>query len=193
MKKKMYVIAAILVVLAILGTGTLAYFTTRVVTHNVITSGDIDIQLVETAIKNGQEVDYVNNSTGLMPGQDHSKIVKVRNTGSNPAWVRLKVQISITDETGKALSDAVLDIDYDTGINGAWEEKDGAFYYKQKLDPGNLTKPLFRTVSFLKSAGDEYQNAKIGIAVQAEGIQYENNTNYATAWPTGVAILPNLK
>ena len=69
MKKKMYVIAAILVVLAILGSGTLAYFTTRVVTHNVITSGDIDIQLVETAIKNDQEVDYVNNSTGLMPVQ----------------------------------------------------------------------------------------------------------------------------
>lgn len=193
MKKKMYVIAAILVVLAILGSGTLAYFTTKVVTHNVITSGDIDIQLVETAIQNGQEGDYVNNSTGLMPGQDHSKIVKVRNTGSNPAWVRLKVQISITDATGKALSDAVLNIDYDTGTNGAWEEKDGAFYYKQKLDPGNLTKPLFRTVTLQDATGNDYQNARISITVQAEGIQYENNTNYATAWPTGVAILPNLK
>lgn len=189
MKKKMYFIAAVLVILAILGTGTLAYFTTKVVIHNVITSGDIDIQLVETAIQNGQEGDYVNNSTGLMPGQSHSKIVKIRNEGTNPAWVRLKVEIDIAAENGQSLDDSALAIDYNTDT---WLKKDGAFYYKQPLAPGETTTALFEEVEFAQTTGNAYQNARISIQVNAEAIQYENNTNFDTAWPADVEILKNV-
>jgi predicted ribosomally synthesized peptide with SipW-like signal peptide len=94
MKKKMYVIAAILVVLAILGTGTLAYFTTKVVTHNVITSGGVGITLIEEF----PNADKDHKLDGAMPGGEYRKAAKVRND-EEEAWIR--VRVTVTADKGK--------------------------------------------------------------------------------------------
>jgi len=196
MKKKMFVLAVLVIILAGTVTGTLAYFTTKTVAHNVITSGEIDIELVETMKKGDEEVPYPTNPvSGVMPGTDHSKIVRVENTGDHPAWVRVKVQVEINDKKVSLDDDpAILTLDFNTT---EWEKRDNYYYYKTVLAPqgstGSETVPLFETVRFAGAEmGNEYQDAKIEISVSAEGIQYENNTNYATAWPTGLQILPLL-
>ena len=191
MKKKMYVIAAILVVLAILGTGTLAYFTTRVVTHNVITSGGVKIQLVETQDLDNNpatpETPYpTENLPGIMPGQTVSKIVRVENLDAN-AWVRAKVVITVKDSSGEILPSGVVtvNIDKDNWLpNGEW------YYYKSFVPARGKTEvPLFTQVSFADVAMDNrYKNARVEISVEAEAIQYQNNTNFATAWPNDVVI-----
>ena len=205
MKKKLFALAVLVIILAGTVTGTLAYYTAKTVAHNVITSGEIDIQLVETIIdktdsdKDGSTTDEVPYPTdpvgGIMPGEDHSKIVRIENVGTNPAWVRMKVVVEINDrKVDLSDEDSVLALDFN---NTEWEKKGNYYYYKKALtsqgSAGSETVPLFTTVRFAGEEMDnDYQNAKIEISVQAEGIQYQNNTNYATAWPTGVQILPLL-
>jgi len=191
MKKKLFALAIAAIILAGAVTGTVAYYTAKTVAHNVITTGEIDIELVET-MKNdkGEIVDYVNNASGLMPGQTHSKIVQIANVGTNPARVPIKVEVELENEKGADLPADQLAIAFD---DEHWEKKaDGLYYYTAKLEPGKSTAPLFEEVLLKTSIDNDYQNAKISISVKAEGIQYENNTEYATAWPTGVQILPLL-
>ena len=176
MKKKLFVLAVLAIILAGMATGTLAYYTAKSDVQNVITSGSIDIDLVET-MKNedGQIVPYPTDPVGgIMPGTEHSKIVNVKNVGEHPAWVRVKVTKSIKVD-GKSQDDSVLSLDLNTTewIDG----EDGYYYYKDILAPGATTaKPLFTKVNFAgEKMGNEYQNARIEIGVQAQGVQSENN------------------
>lgn len=59
MKKKIAAVAVILSLVSIAAMGTMAYFTDSAVAHNVITSGNIDIEVVEQQ-RNADEslVDY---------------------------------------------------------------------------------------------------------------------------------------
>ena len=49
MKRRLFAGAVIVMCLSLLGFGTLAYFTAEDTAHNVITSGDINIELQEWA------------------------------------------------------------------------------------------------------------------------------------------------
>lgn len=175
MKKKLFVLAVAVIILAGMATGTLAYYTASSDAHNVITSGSIDIDLVETMKnENNQIVPYPEKPVGgIMPGMEHSKIVNVKNVGEHPAWVRVKVTKSIKVD-GKSQDDSVLSLDLNTT---EWLYEDGYYYYKEILAPGDTTaKPLFTKVNFAgEKMGNEYQNARIEIGVQAQGVQSDNN------------------
>ena len=123
----------------------------------------------------------------MVPGNVTSKIVRVHNVGENPAWVRVKVETSITAGE-EELSAEVLEFDFDTT---KWVKRGDYYYYQEKLDPQDSTDvPLFTQVTMKRDTGNAYQNARIEIDISAEGIQYQNNTDFDTAWPEGIAILP---
>ena len=84
MKKKILLVTAVVICLAIAATGTLAYFTAEDMAHNVITSGGVNIELVEkTKGEDGTLVDFPDEGVkGVMPGTDVSKIVRIAPTGS---------------------------------------------------------------------------------------------------------------
>ena len=176
MKKKLFALATLVVILAALGTGTLAYFTSNATAHNVITSGEIDIDLVETMKKDGSIEPYPTEPVGgIMPGAAHSKIVEVANTGSNPAWVRVKVDVRINGETVDVNADgSVLSINFN---ETQWVKIGGYYYYNAVLPAGETTAaPLFTEVEFAGAEmGNEYQNARIEIDVQAYATQSQNN------------------
>ena len=185
-KKKLFVMMALVIVIAILGTGTLAYFTTKAVVHNVITSGGVKIELEETMLNDKkEEVPFVSQE-GVMPGQEVSKIVRVTNKDAK-AWVRIRVTEEIK---GGADSDNVLSINYNLGTAPTqWTRKGEWFYYNSPLENGETTDPLFKGVKLAgKEMDNDYQNATIEITVEAEGIQFANNENFDTAWPDTVTI-----
>lgn len=74
--------------------------------------------------------------TSFIKGQSYTKDVSVRNTGSVPCYVRVFAEVEDPD-TASALS-----IDFNTT---EWTEKqsDGYYYYKEILDEGKTTTPLF--------------------------------------------------
>lgn len=69
MKKKILLVAAVVMCLAIATAGTLAYFTSEDTAHNVITSGDVNIELVEqTKKEDGTLVEFPEEGIkGVMP------------------------------------------------------------------------------------------------------------------------------
>ena len=184
-KKKIIAMMALVIVIAILGTGTLAYFTTKAVVHNVITSGAVGITLKETMLdENGNEVTYENPEDNKMPGDSISKIVRVQND-DEPAWIRIRVTKLVNE---KADAKNAITINYNLGTAPTqWTQKDGWFYYNKPLAKGESTDPLFKFVDFDgKKMDNDYQNATIEINVEAQAVQSANNGTKvleATGWP----------
>lgn len=188
MKKKIAIGAVLVLCLSMLIYSTIAYFNTADTARNVITAGDIKIELQETAIRDGEEILFEQSQErfNVMPGQDVSKIVRVKNTGSNPAYIRVEVQKAIAlaaDSHGDVDLDLVsLDFDGDSWRLGS----DGFYYYDQPLAPGETTAALFRNVKFDTGMGNMYQGSTATIKVSAQATQVKNNGTdvfSAAGWP----------
>ena len=191
MKNKILLAASAAICIAIAATGTLAYFTSEDTAHNVITSGGVNIEVVEkTKDGDGVLVDFPEEGiTGVMPGTDVSKLVSVKNTGASEAWIRVRVEDAIKGADG---ADLPLNIEgkgpvmtYETGSNWSLNE-DGCYYYALPVAPGASTELLFDTVSFAPEMGNEYQDCTANIVISAQAVQTANNGQSileAQGWP----------
>ena len=195
MKKKIAIGAVLVLCLSMLIYSTIAYFNTADTARNVITAGDIKIELQETAIRDGEEILFEQSQErfNVMPGQDVSKIVRVKNTGSNPAYIRVEVQKAIAlaaDSHGDVdLGLISLDFDSEKWILGS----DGYYYYNEPLAPGETTAALFRNVKFDIGMGNMYQGSTATIKVSAQATQVKNNGDNALdakGWPADDATSP---
>lgn len=173
---------SLLVILAALvAYGTAAYFTAETRATNVITTGTIDIELVETTTGGAEWPEE--GITGVMPGMSVDKQVTVKNNGTADAWIRVKVTSEIKKANGGDLplildnGEPVLNIDF----NNEWgilEDKkgDGVYYvYKEPVAPGDSTDELFTEVTFNPAMDNKYQGCTANVRVQAQAVQYKNN------------------
>lgn len=178
MKKKLLVLAGLLLCAAVSATGTMAYFSADAQAHNVITTGNVKIEIQEWA--NSDKTEEFRNLDGIMPNTSVTKIAEVKNTGEADAWIRVKVtkEIKLTGEGTPDLSLVKLDLN-----TGDWEQNDdGYLYYKRIVEPEGVTAPIFTTVTFDKTMGNEYQNATATVTVEANAVQSANNAG-RTGWP----------
>ena len=186
MKKwKIIALSTVLACLAIMASGTLAYFTAQETAHNVITTSGVAIQLHEFSDNGGDGLTPWEDVEGVMPGAEISKIVTVENTGASDVWVRIKVDKTITLARGvQGTPDPSLLV---LNINTTdWTEQGGYYNYNHSLLPGETTKPLFETVTFAPEMGNMYQNSKAEIEVKADAVQVANNgasALEAAGWP----------
>lgn len=186
MKKRLFAAAVIAVCLSLMAYGTLAYFTADEVAHNVITTGAIDIDLLEWADE-GKTIPFPEDGvSGVMPGADVTKIVEVQNTGSGDAYIRVKVEkeIILPEGVEGEVDSGLMMLDFDETY---WLlGDDGFYYYKEAVAPGAVTQPLFATVSFDSSMGNLYQNSTATVDVTAYAVQVANNgatVMDAAGWP----------
>lgn len=184
MKKRMLTAALALCCLAVLATGTLAYFTAEETAQNVITMGALKMDLVELN-EDGQPWKDVEN---IVPGMEVTKEAFVKNTGTVDFYTRVMITKRYVNEQGEELPDLDTDlVELDLGED--WElGEDGFYYYKYKkpVAPGEKTEPLFTTVTFSTKMGNEYQNVKVIIDLDAQAVQSRNNGDSAleaTGWP----------
>ena len=208
MKKKVILICALVVSLACAVGGTMAYFVAKDTAHNVITSGNIDIEIKEYD-KDGQP--YPTEPIEVMPGKTVDKVVKVQNVEPNQTcWVRAKInpviEVPKLDENGKPILDkdgkpvmeklpteGVLTI---TGTDSSWVKgNDGYYYYTLPVQPegseGNITKALMTKVSFdAKNMGNQYQNATVTVSDYAQAVQYVHNEG---KYEDGELIITSIK
>ena len=78
---------------------------------------------------------------------------------------------------------SLIDLNYN---NEDWTAKDGYWYYNTPVAPGGVTEPLFTTVAFDISMGNQYQNSTAEIDVSAQAVQTANNGTASTdaqGWP----------
>ena len=181
MKRKLLILSVLVICVATLAAGTLAYFTSEGTAHNVITTGGVDITLQEWADE-GKTKPF-EDLTGIMPGMTVTKIAEIKNTGASEAWVRVKVEKNIRLAGEGEVNPDLVELALDTAN---WTEKDGYYYYNKALKPGEVTAPVFSAVTFNASMGNEYQNATATVDVYAQAVQTANNgatALEAQGWP----------
>ena len=183
MKKRMLTAALALCCLAVLATGTLAYFTAEETAQNVITMGSLKMELVELNEKGEPWTDVED----IVPGMEVTKEAFVKNTGTVYFYTRVKITKTFVPAQGEEkpeLNTKLVRLDINEKY---WEPgNDGFYYYKKPVAPGEETKPLFTTVTFSTEMGNEYQNVKVIIDLDAQAVQSRNNGESAleaTGWP----------
>ena len=189
MKKRIFVLAVVLICLSVLASTTIAYFTDTDIARNVITSGGIDIHIIEQQLSDGKLVDFPNEPIPVMPASTVSKIVSVQNT-DEPAWIRVIYTVTVYDIEGRAMDIPAEELAKVIGITPDttnWTMKDGWWYYNYAVKTGETTLPLFEKVVFSGPHMDnKYQNCTVVIDVDAQAVQAANNgTNAmeAMGWP----------
>lgn len=179
MKRKLLFLSAVLMCFAIAAAGTLAYFVDEDTAHNVVTTGGVNIEVIEQMKDGDTLVDFPQEGiSDVMPGTSVSKIVQVKNTGKADAWIRVHVSMSIKSVDG---SDLPLELENGTPamtfkvMDGWVAGEDGYFYYKTPVAPEKLTDALFEEVLFDGAIGNEYQNCTANLVVGAQAVQSANN------------------
>ena len=109
MKKRTFIVALIICMVAIIGIGSLAFFqASKSLTNNFAVAGvdpndpsaTIDpnalfsIKLEETEFRDGGKTETGNTYTDILPGTNLKKDPTVTNTGMYDAWVRVKVTVT---------------------------------------------------------------------------------------------------
>lgn len=190
-KSRIALIALAICCIAMLGAGTAAYFTVQDTAYNVITTGILDMTLVEKTTDGAQPdtaledlPEFVSSEGGafnVMPGETVSKIPYLDNTGTADFYARIQLTSKIVVGEEELPTD-VITLD----ISPEWTLKDGWYYYNAAVTPGEKTTPLFTGVTFVDEMGNEYQNATVTIEVNAQAVQSKNNGESAltaAGWP----------
>jgi len=182
MRKKLLGVSLIIILLSLAAYGTWAYFAGEARTTNVITTGTIDITLVETTTDaEGNRVEFPTTGiSGVMPGQSVDKLVTVDNVGTGESWIRAGIVCRIESVDGEELP---LTLEYADGedvlsfdINEEmWTEKDGYYYYTDPVKANTSTEQLFSQVTFNKAMGNEYQGCTAFVDVAVWAVQVKNN------------------
>ncbi|MDD6488776.1 MAG: TasA family protein [Clostridia bacterium] len=170
--KKQVIIGSVCAVAAAVAAGsTLAYFTAEDTAVNTISTGNLDITINEYKDTQCGEVSYTDPTTPVMPGDCISKKVRVENTGNGSAYIRAKIDMSFEGDDESLPTDFIK-----LNIGKNWTlSDDGYYYYKYVVKPGEETTNLFTTVTFDNEMGNDYQNQKLNIDINAEAIQSKNN------------------
>jgi len=175
MKKKTFALALMVIYVAVLVGGSLAYFTAEDRAVNVITIGKVDIEIEEYAdlektikIEEGKMPASFYN---VEPGQRIVKKVEIDNRGLSPAWIRAKIEDRIVSAGGGNLSDEILRYDIQPGWD--WDAATGYYYYDKILYPGDIV-TLFNVVTFDgPGMGNAYQGCTTYIQIHADAVQSE--------------------
>lgn len=173
---------------------TYAYFTDGIDSQqNKIASGTLDVELIEMRQSGTGETAYV-NPVEIMPATEVSKIVKVKNTGTLPVYIRIRIEKDINKQESELPEnwESLITCDFNLdniatdAKEGLWTYLDGYYYYNEALEAGKTTVPLFEHVFFSADMGNEFTNSEIFFTVRCEAAQVNGNADSpmeATGWP----------
>lgn len=197
-------IIAVLAVLALVGAGLTAAFTTRTApADNVITFGSVSVRTIQQeaqadgSLKNVPADYEVEATSGLA-----SRIVTFQNAGASDLYLRARPLMRAESGTGEDRGDASDVTEFRMNNSGAWAQKDGDgwYYYVGGEKNGRLAaatdgsgagettaEPLMDGVEFV---GDFYNvvgpGGKFVFTVEVQAVQADNNGSSAleaTGWP----------
>lgn len=168
MKKIALLAASMVTLVAVSVGGTMAYLTADASATNVFTIGNVKIAIEEPSWP-------ATGTVNIEPGQTVTKDPFVKNTGLNPAYIRVKVDIP----TG-TINDVANTKLFTLGTLGTgWTlESDGYYYYDGIVQPNGQTSKLFEQVTLINSYAENGDTAvDKDIVVTAEAVQTKGLTN----------------
>ena len=152
---------------------------------NVVTFGSVTIQTVETMKgPDGEEI-AVPETEQMSESAPASRIVRVKNVGQEPAYVRVKLSVRAEDRQGAvAPADDLATYVFD---DARWVEKDGWYYFDVPLAPGETTGAFITGVGFdVRAAQERTGNGLVHLDIDTQGVQVKNNAASAfdaEGWP----------
>lgn len=179
-KSSLLLIAIAAIVLTVLTQPTMAYYTTYGKATNVVTAGDVQLQIHE---KTADGSDFPAEGVYVIPGDIVSKQVSVENVCDHPFYLRVKLVSSTTNQ--ELPPDECMKLDIDTAN---WTYQDGYYYFNRILQPGEITNPLFTQVEIVGEKVDRtHGGSTLSLTVNAYAVQSENNPAQfpwsASGWP----------
>ncbi len=179
-KGRLLLIALAAILVTVLTQPTLAFYTTIGKATNVVTSGDIQLQIHE---KTADGSDFPEEGVYIIPGDIVSKQVSIENICGHPFYLRVKLVSSSTDQ--ELNPEDCLKMNINTEY---WTLVDGYYYYNHILQTGETTVPLFTQVEIVGSKVDQtHMGSTLSLTVKAYAVQSENNPAEqpwdADGWP----------
>lgn len=195
-------LAATLLLGALAVGGTVAYTTTQVEADNVITFGSVKMRVVQS--ERGEdgglvELDPSQYDINAPMGQLERRVC-VENLGSEPAYVRVKLDMHVerADDTEEDATDyrqyGLNLIDPESGAGATDEFKvgwtageDGWYYYNAPLAANATTEPLVTSIELINDFnGFAGQLGKYVFTADGQAVQSEYNRDSALTaegWP----------
>ncbi len=193
MKKKLMIIATAVTLVALISVGgTLALLTNQAEVTNQITMGNVSIRLEEPKFSSNENTTqagdgiYVKKDL-IYPGSSFVKDPTIINNGSNPCYVRARVDL-VMKKKGEFIPNntlqkanggqlAIYPEDFFLPNDGWAKSSDGYYYYKAVLPKGGKVE-LFKdnTVKIPTQWGNEIADIQFSLNVSAQAIQSENFT-----------------
>ncbi len=175
MKRKIVLFLCILTILSgFVIYGTYANYVASSKATNVITTSEVQIELIEkTCTANGIIEDFDNEIIHkVYPGDSFSKIPYVENTGTENCYVRIHIDTEFDQY-----------ITFDINENWIKEETEsdtanGWYRYNRVLEVGETTEPIFTTVTFSVGMGNEFLDEEITVSLMADAVQSEYNDEF---------------
>ena len=188
---------AVLAVLALVGAGLTAAFTTRSMTaDNVLTFGSVKMRtIMQEQQADGSLEEVPEGYEVRAPFGLASRVVTIQNMGVSDMYVRARPVIQAVSEAGEERGDASSVTEFRMDETGAWVEgDDGWWYYTGRVsaaddgsDSGEVTAPLMEGLEFV---GDVYDltgpGGSLEFTVEAQAVQADNNGESALdaqGWP----------
>ncbi len=164
-----------------------AFLKTKIKTTNVVTFGNIKIQLLNYELdKKNKEVEVTREAEQLRT-KHVSRIIRVKNISFEPAFVRVKLQLNIENEEKVIPAKEYVNI---SGTDEAWIEDGEWLYYRDVVNPNMQTGNLMQNLTFnIDRLTNDYPGSTIRLHVDAQAVQSKHNdTNVLSVqgWPQEV-------
>ena len=166
---------------------TVTFINKEKTANNIITFGNIKIQLMQTTINENNEERFVDNneSFNITNYPIVSRIIKVKNLGNHEFFLRISLDMIGIDENNNEF-DANNLIKYDVNTED-WIYNDGWYYYKDIVKESEITSNLITRIFFdINNITSNYSNVKFKFNVNAQVVQAENNAKdilNVIGWP----------
>lgn len=190
-KKKLMGLVTSLSLVGVIGIGaTLAYFTDKASTENIITMGHVDIKLTENEVEKDSETgkwvqkgeDYITEDgltfTDIYPGDVLPKNPTITvEDGSTDAYVRVEMKIETDDPDITSEDISILENQLRASILDArpWYFDGTYYYYNTALSEGESA-TLFNEVTIPTAWKNNTADGTFSIKLEAQAIQAANFT-----------------
>jgi len=189
MKQKINIqILLIIITCLFLITLTMAFITSRITTNNIITFGNLKMQLIETCLdENNKEREVKNNEIlDITYTSEVSRIVKIKNLGNHDFFARISLDIIGIDSNNNNFY-ANDFVSYNINTND-WIYKDGWYYYKKIVKQDDTTSNLLTQINFdTNNITKKYPKSNFKFNIKAEAVQAKNNASNVldvVGWPS---------
>lgn len=158
---------------------TNAFYATKGIARNVVTTGDISMWIKE--MQDGKP--YPDTTIEVKAKSVVNKEVSIVNSGENSFWVRVKLVKDSEEKGADPSSVMTLDIN---DKDWTYVEEDGFYYYNKEVQPGTETAKLFTNVTFADEIDLKFMEKEVSLAIDAYAVQSIHNGNTpfeAKGWP----------